>query len=81
MKISVRLAAYAALSSLELVSSYPGMGDALSEIKRLAKTKRDDSGQVEMIGDLIKGSTSAIGTTVKNCLLGETPCFDDTKKA
>jgi hypothetical protein len=80
MRQSTFLAAYAALFSLEIVSAYPGMGDTLSEVAQIASEKRQSPSQVEMIGDLRYGSTTTTGTTVKQCLVGQILCFDNTKK-
>ena len=68
----------AGVTTLSVVFAYPGMGNMMGEIASLARTKRD--APAEMIGDLIKGNTTATGTLVKMCLNGEIDCYDDSKK-
>jgi len=85
MRLSACLAAVAAISSLELVSAYPGMGNMMSEVKHIAaKTKRHldggDEPPAEMIGDLINGATTPVGTLIQQCLLGQIDCYDDSPK-
>jgi ABC-type dipeptide/oligopeptide/nickel transport system permease component len=78
MKLTGLIAGAAALST---VFAYPGMGNMMGEIATLSKAKRDTPDPpAEMIGDLIKGNTTATGTLVKMCLNGEIDCYDDSNK-
>jgi hypothetical protein len=70
-----------ALAVSSLAAGYPGMGNTIGELKRMALERRDNGTQVELIGDLAtKGATTPVGKTVVACLQDQIDCYDDLNK-